>query len=96
MTKLNLPDWMHDCSTCVERVTALEAAPGEFPLREFEAVREHLVDAHLALLPGYDENCSNCQEWRALGANATPPRIVPVLGREDLLHRAGHLLSDSR
>lgn len=91
--KLDPPDWMRNCGECAKRVEALETTPDPHPLKEFEAVREHLVEAHLALLPGYFTDCANCQEWVALGPDASPPSIVPVLGREALLHRAGHLLT---
>lgn len=57
----------------------------------------HPVDAHLAVLPGYADGCANCQEWKALAAcpEGLALTVVPVLGREDLLHRAGHLISAS-
>jgi hypothetical protein len=86
-------DWMRECAECTQLLDALDAA--DHPaLRQWEEVRSHLVEEHLALLPGYDDDCANCQEWKALAGDPgdLKPAIVPVLGREDLLHRAGHLL----
>lgn len=91
--KVNAPDWMRKCPECSALLTALESAQENYALREFEEVRQHLVDVHLAQLPGYAEGCANCQEWQALGSDAEPPKLVPVLGREALIHRAGHLLT---
>lgn len=98
MKKLLTHEWMRKCPTCVERVKALVSALEAFPkmgsLRAFEDVRSHLVEEHLALLPDYADDCPNCQEWKVFAANPgdMPSRVIPVLGREDLLHRAGHLL----
>jgi hypothetical protein len=89
---------MRECEACVALVGAFDAAAGPDSVEAFagafHAAREHLVDEHLAELPGYDEDCANCLEWRVLATDPVgiAPRVVPVLGREDLLHRAGHLL----
>ncbi|MGW6796520.1 hypothetical protein [Streptomyces chartreusis] len=88
--------WMRACAVCRELVVPLESTErGAGELRQFEQARVHLVDAHLAVLPGYADGCANCQEWKALAAHpeGLALSVVPVLGREDLLHRAGHLIS---
>ena len=93
------PQWMTSCPTCRELVAAFDAAaaddgPGE-ALAEWEQARAHVVHEHLADLPDYDPECANCLEWKATSgdpAGALPPHMLPVLGREDLLHRAGHAI----
>ncbi|NUP46278.1 MAG: hypothetical protein HOW97_03030 [Catenulispora sp.] len=97
MVEWKWPEWMTACTTCQTLIAALTQATAPFPHAAVEAVREHLIDAHLAAVPGYVDDCGNCQEWKALAANPDrlKPRIVPVLGREDLLHRAGHLFVPS-
>lgn len=93
MIELDWPGWMEGCPVCVTLIARLTRATAARPHAEIEALRDHLVDAHLAQIPDYVEDCANCQEWRALAASpdGLKPKIVPVLGREDLLHRAGHL-----
>ncbi|MFL6115192.1 MAG: hypothetical protein ACJ786_28160 [Catenulispora sp.] len=95
MDPVTTTDWMNDCPRCVALVAPLHASPAQHPIGEIENLREHLVDAHLARVPGYAADCANCCEWQALAArpDGLGPRLVPVLGREDLLHRAGHLLT---
>ena len=93
MIELEWPGWMQDCPGCATLIAAVTQATAARAHAEIEAVRDHLVDAHLARIPGYVQDCANCQEWMALAArpDGLKPKIVPVLGREDLLHRAGHL-----
>jgi hypothetical protein len=89
-----VPEWMADCRQCQELLSQL-FQPGLPPLAEFEQMRAHLVEAHLVQVPGYADDCANCQEWKALSTSSMDGiagRMVPVLGREELLHRAGHLL----
>ena len=71
----------------------------DVPLAEVEALSAHLVDAHLARLPTYDPQCAACLEWQAVVgdpdgglADTYGARVVPMLGREDLRHRAVHLV----
>ncbi|QKZ18844.1 hypothetical protein [Streptomyces chartreusis] len=88
-------EWMRECAVCLELVAPLGSAePGTGELRQLEEARVHLVDAHLAVLPGYADDCANCGEWKALAAHPDDLAltVIPVLGREDLLHRAGHLI----
>lgn len=93
MSAVKTSEWMRDCPVCAGLIAALERSRAQHPIAEFEAVREHLVDSHLAQLPGYVPGCANCTEWQVLAGrpDGLDPTIVPVLGREDLLHRAGHL-----
>jgi hypothetical protein len=93
LTELEWPDWMTSCATCATLIAAVRQATVAHPHAEIKALREHLVNAHLVGIPGYVEDCGNCQEWKALAANpdGLKSTVVPVLGREDLLHRAGHL-----
>jgi hypothetical protein len=92
-----MPEWMAACPDCLRLLQALrEAGYPTGGLGEFEMVISHLVDAHLADLPDYDETCSNCQEWQMSAGDPTsglPLTAVVALGREDLKHRAGHLLA---
>jgi len=89
---------MRDCATCTTLADAAEAAAG-MPYAEIAGLEHHLVEAHLAQLPGYDDECANCVEWRAITGDPGNSlgkqfggHVVPILGREDLLHRAGHLI----
>ncbi|GAA2001467.1 hypothetical protein [Catenulispora subtropica] len=84
MIETEWPRWMADCPGCAALITAVTQATAARPHGEIEAVRDHLVDAHLARIPDYVEDCANCQEWRALAASpeGLKPKIVPVLGRE--------------
>ena len=95
MGKLSgVPGWMESCPQCQELLTQI-FQPGLPPLAEFEQMRAHLVEDHLARVPAFTDDCSNCQEWKALAASdmgGIAAQMVPVLGREELLHRAGHLL----
>ncbi|OLE24580.1 MAG: hypothetical protein AUG49_13065 [Catenulispora sp. 13_1_20CM_3_70_7] len=95
MDLVTTTDWMNDCPRCVALVAALNASPAQHPIGDIENLREHLVEAHLARVPGYAADCANCGEWQALAArpDGLGPRLAPVLGREDLLHRTGHLLT---
>ena len=95
---LNRPSWMRDCATCTTLADAVDAAAG-MPYAELGELEQHLVEAHLAQLPPYDETCPNCVEWMAIQgdpgeslARRYGGRVVPILGHEDLLHRAGHLV----
>lgn len=96
--KAVMTEWMRQCPECVNLVEALNETDLKLTgpiLRAWEEVRRHLVAEHLALLPGYFEDCANCQEWAALAAGEGDDRfarVAVVLGQEDLLHRAGHLL----
>lgn len=94
MFTVTMTDWMKGCPRCVVLVAALNAAPAQHPVAEIENLREHLVEVHLARIPGYAPECANCCEWQVLAARpgGLEPSVVPILGREDLLHRAGHLL----
>lgn len=98
-------EWVDACATCTPLFDALTRASFDaegYPVAEHEALCAHLVAEHLGLLPPYREDCGNCIEWRALdpdsvaeihlGEKKPGPRLVPVLGRVDLLHRAGHLI----
>jgi hypothetical protein len=92
-----LPKWMSKCGTCGQLLAAVRAA--ELPLAESEALTGHLIDAHLAQVPAYDPECANCAEWAAIVgdpdgglADTYGARVVPMLGREDLRHRAAHLV----
>lgn len=89
-------DWMRECAVRCELAVPLELTErGAGQLWQFEQARVHLVDAHLAVLPSYADDCANCQEWKALAAHPEDlaMSVVPVLGREALLHRAAHLIS---
>jgi hypothetical protein len=98
--KALLSAWMNGCEDCVRLVAALNDAEGGLllvRLGAWEDVRRHLVTAHQEKLPGYADDCGNCQEWRALAAGRSRGAssvVTRVLGQEDLLHRAGHLLYD--
>lgn len=102
MKKALIKEWMAACAACVRLVIAVnesEDSPSSLVrLRAFEEVRTHLVEEHLVMLPGYADDCPNCQEWQAtIGTwDDLPLAMTPVLGREDLLHRAGHLLYDDK
>ena len=93
------PAWRQDCPTCVRLAEALDSAGARPAPANTEPFRAHLVDEHLAQLPGYADGCTNCGEWRAMQGDPAGSlssqyggRVVPILGREDLLHRAGHLM----
>ena len=108
MTQIPLPtrgEWVDACPTCGRLVDALTRASFDaegYPVAEREELCAHLVAEHLGLLPPYQEDCANCIEWQALEPDdvaairlrgkTAGPRLVPVLGRVDLLHRAGHLI----
>lgn len=96
------PAWMSQCPTCVGLLAAFDAVHAAYPpaLAEFEAACAHLVAAHLPQLPGYLGDCANCLEWAALVGDSSDGlaaqygrAVVPLLGREDLRHRAGHLVA---
>lgn len=87
--------WMQDCAICLKLVERLASPPQRvLELQEVEEARVHLVNAHLAALPGYVDDCANCQEWKALAAHPDgfASAVVLALVREDLMHRADHLL----
>ena len=93
------PEWMTTCRTCSQLVALFDDAAGaegpEGALAEWEQARTHIVLEHLAELPDYDPECPNCQEWKLTAgdlAGTLPISIIPVLGHEDLLHRAGHAI----
>lgn len=97
MNKALIREWMGDCADCLRLTIALNAAEGGpllVRLKAFEEVRSHLVDEHPVMLPGYFEDCANCQEWKATQRPEDVSVREMVLGREALLHRAGHLLYD--
>jgi hypothetical protein len=98
-------EWVAACSTCTRLFDALvhgSFEPEGYPVAEHEELCAHLVAEHLDLLPPYREDCANCMEWQLLdpdgvaairlGKTTPGPRLVPVLGHVDLLHRAGHLI----
>lgn len=87
------PHWARECGLCFRMLLQLLALPR---MDEWEMLVDHLVDEHLAAIPGYVENCSNCMEWKATAgdpADSLPLGVLPLLGRYDLTHRAGHLLT---
>jgi hypothetical protein len=93
---------MSECPTCAGLLGDFDAVQASNPpaLAEFEAACAHLVAAHLAQLPGYLDGCPNCGEWAALVGDSSDGlavqygrAVVPLLGWEDLRHRAGHLVA---
>jgi hypothetical protein len=98
-------EWVAACSTCTRLFDALVRGsfePDSYPVAEFMELSGHLASDHLGLLPPYKDGCNECLEWQAhdpdsvavmqVGDTIPGPRLVPLLGRQDLLHRAGHLI----
>lgn len=87
------PYWAKECSVCFRMLLQLLVLP---QFDEWETLVDHLVDEHLAAVPGYVDDCPNCIEWRISAGDpdeSLPPAVLPMLGRIDLKHRAGHLLT---
>lgn len=90
-----MTNWMRGCEDCTKFVEALKAARSDaIPIKEIAEAQDHLVTCHLPNMPDYETDCLNCQEWKILADHpeGIAPPLIPILGREDLLHRAGHLL----
>lgn len=99
MGAVTVPEWMNQCAVCEQLLAELKSADDP-PLAEHAHLTAHLVAEHLDRIPGYQADCANCVEWRAITGDPGDglsqqygPAVVPMLGREDLLHRAGHLVA---
>lgn len=89
------PAWLTTCPECVRLLAALDqAAAGAQlpPLEQWETARAHLVDAHPDRVTAYDPECPNCLEWQSTADAGAGADLAPILERESLLHRAGHLI----
>jgi hypothetical protein len=97
-------EWVTACMRCTELFEALVRASFEVQasLHEFMQLCQHLASQHPALLPPYQDGCEECETWQLhdpdsvarlrVGDTTPGPRLVPLLGFEDLFHRARHLI----
>lgn len=99
MSTLVRPEWMHACAACVElaeEFAAVEDGPASDELNAAWQMQDHLVAAHLGDLPGYRDDCEDCEEWQEIAASETPDVppwwTVREIARGDLLHRANHVV----
>lgn len=94
------PGWMTGCAMCTAMVAefdAMLAVDGVVPQADLLLWQQHAVEAHLAQLPGYQEDCPGCRDWRALSVvpqeQDRDGSIAKAFTALDLQHRATHVLA---
>ena len=90
-----LPGWMTGCAVCMEMVAefdAMIAVDSVVPQADLVVWQRHAVQAHLAQLPGYRQDCSGCDGWREWSVSPQEPEWASALTALDLQHRAMHVL----
>lgn len=87
------------CTDLINRLENLAAAADDSWLAQHEALEDtiqHMISEHLVSIPAYDQLCPSCQDWKASATQSSPrqdPGVLMTLSREDLAHRAKHLIA---
>lgn len=99
MSSTVLTEWMRNCAECTTLAVELAMADGSPALIEIDAAADfeaHLLESHLGQIPGYRDDCEDCQEWKVIAASDAPDVpswwTVRTIARSDLQHRAGHVV----